>query len=141
LGLAATIKDLLGIEYKDEMQGESLVKHLDGGSDPGEPLFFDDIRLHEMIDALIDQNFKLIPLRSGRFELYDLSRDPGELKNIAAGNDARIQSMLSVIQENRRQNLERQTLNISRLDSTTNTLSESEREEMLKKLKSLGYVQ
>ena len=141
LGLMSTIKELLGVEYKDDMQGKSLVKYMSGKARSDKPVFFDDIREHLMIDALLENNFKLIPLKEGKFELYDLVNDPAELNNVAAAHEDRIQTMLPMILDNRRRNQQRQAANLSRLDGTEQELSEKEREDMLKKLKSLGYIQ
>ncbi len=141
LGLTATIKELLGVEYEDDMQGESLVKYISGQVRSDKPVFFDDIREHLMIDALLENNFKLIPLKDGKFELYDLIKDPAELNNLAAAHEAKIQAMLPAILDNRRQNQQRQAVNLSRLDGTEQELSEKERKELLKKMKALGYIQ
>jgi len=58
--LMATLVDLLGVEYNHAMQGSSFKDLAKGRRVGPKPLFFDDVKEHKSIDALIDDDFKLI---------------------------------------------------------------------------------
>jgi choline-sulfatase len=138
--LMPTLKDLLGIDYDDNMQGESFKDHIFNDLGQKSPLYFDDIREHARVDALLDNGFKLIALQDGTYELYDLPNDPGEKNNIAATREDKVRTMMQQILAMREVNKERQAAHFTKLDSLTNELSPEEEAELEKKLRALGYV-
>jgi arylsulfatase A-like enzyme len=140
--LTATLVDLLGIEYDGNMQGESFRELARGRRVGPKPLYFDDVKEHKSIDALIDDDFKLIVMRDGTNRLYNLSRDPGETNDVAYLYPERVSKMLSSLQQFREANQKRLTANLILLGGGgTTQLNDEEREELQKKLKSLGYIQ
>jgi arylsulfatase A-like enzyme len=139
--LMPTLKDLLGIDYPDNMQGESFKRFIFDDAGETKPLYFDDVREHVRVDALLEDGFKLIALRDSTCELYDLENDAHELNDVAAVYEDKVQAMLQKILVRRVENKHRQTANLVRLDGEKDELSEEEREELQKKLKALGYIQ
>lgn len=141
VGLMKTLKELVGVEYADNMQGEGFRDLIFNDSADGKPLYFDDIREHPRVDALLQDNFKLVSLSDETVELYDLLNDPRESNNVVAGHSDKAQAMLAKILAQREANARRQAANLARLDGSEDQLSEKEREELRKKLKALGYIQ
>jgi choline-sulfatase len=94
--LAPTILELLGVPVPGDFQGRSLVPELFGA----EPESREPILLELAEDshnpprrALIFGSFKLLEFEHGRFELYDLAKDPGETRNLAAERPAELADM------------------------------------------------
>jgi arylsulfatase A-like enzyme len=142
LDLMPTLKDLLGIEYEEDMQGQSYKALMFGDSSRGGVLYFDDVRTHEQIDALLDDNFKLISLKDRNFELYHLAEDGDEKENIASSQADRVASMYDAVLKLRKTNSERQKKNIAALnEDDLREFSEQEKQDIIKKLKALGYIQ
>ncbi len=140
ISLMPTLKDLLGVDYENDTQGESLEELIFDRSKYNKPLFFDDVRVHDQIDALLENNFKLITALEDKFQLYDISKDPLELNNIATSNHEIMQSMLKKIADFREENKRRQAINITKIDPDDTQLTDEEKQEMLKELKALGYI-
>jgi arylsulfatase A-like enzyme len=141
LDLMPTMKELLHVEYEDSMQGRSYLPLLFGMSWREEYLFFDDVREHEQIDALIEDGFKLICLKDQKFELYDLSKDPSEQHNLAPEHPQRVEAMHHKIMAIRKINASRRDQNIAAIADNINKRSSREQQILLQRLKSLGYVQ
>ena len=141
LDLMPTLKDLLRIEYDDNMQGKSFASVLRGADNRGRPVYFDDVKKHQQIDALVDDQYKLITLTDGTFELYDKSNDPEELDNLADQLPELVETMFEMIKIIRKENEGRRAYNITTLGDNIEQPSEEERKRLIKKLKSLGYVQ
>jgi len=140
LDLIPTIQDLLGVKYKNTMQGRSFYPLIFGKAQPDRVLYFDDIQEHDQIDALLDGNYKLIALKGGGFELYDIASDPLEAINSAAQNPQRVESMFEKIKKHREQNQRRRKKNLAALGDHIEEMSPKEKQEIIKKLKSLGYL-
>ena len=141
LDLMPTLKDLLRVEYEDDMQGHSYKALMFGDASRGGVLYFDDVRTHEQNDALLDGNFKLISLKDSNFELYNLTEDGGESVNIASSQPDRVASMYDAVLRLRKTNSDRQEKNIAALDEDDlRELSDQEKQDIIKKLKSLGYI-
>ena len=140
LDLMPTLKDLLGLKYNDDMQGSSFKKLIFDEPAQNKPLYFVDVREHDRVDGLLAGGVKLINLRNGGLELFDLTADPAELNNLATSNPEKVQSLMSLIEPLRADNLRRQTVNLQGLDSLSNDLSEEDKAELLEKLKALGYI-
>jgi choline-sulfatase len=141
VGLMKTLKELLGVEYADSMQGASFKHLIFGETGTGAPLYFDDVREHKRVDALLEDSFKLVALRDGTMELYDLSNDPGEISDVTPRHRDRARKMMERIVALRGANAERRAFNLDRLDGSEHTLSDEESEELRKKLRALGYIQ
>lgn len=83
--LAPTILELMGVTPPAELQGRSFVPEL-YGEKPGsrEPILCElaEDTHNPPRRAIIQGDLKLIELERGRTALYDLSKDPGERKNL-----------------------------------------------------------
>jgi arylsulfatase A-like enzyme len=141
LDMIPTIKDLLNVEYEDAMQGQSFLDLLLGKDKKEGVLYFDDVREHEQIDALIENNFKLICLEGKKFELYNLSKDPEEKQNLASTRPELVESMHKKIQEIRKINELKRKENMAAMTDDIDKRSEKQQRELLKRLKSLGYIE
>jgi len=89
--IAPTVLDLLGLEQRPAMQGQSLVALLAGAPAPARPLYAETLspRLSHgwgELRALYQGRWKYI--HGPRPELYDLAADPGELANLVAAEPA-----------------------------------------------------
>ncbi len=140
LELMPTLKELLGFEYKDKMQGKSQKSLLFGDSKARESLYFDDVREHDQVDALIENNFKLISSEGNEFELYDLTKDKHEQTNVASDYPDLVEAMFEKIVEMRKLNKQMQVKNVAALEDNRKQLSNKEKQELLKSLKALGYI-
>jgi len=81
--VAPTILDLTGIPRPKSYQGRTML-----GSTPQMALFFTDYSLGLL--GLRDERWKFIyEIGSGRTELFDMDRDPGEMVNLAAEREPR----------------------------------------------------
>ena len=141
LDLMPTVKDLSGIDYNYLTQGQSYLKLLRGKSSWNRTLFFDDIKNHKQIDALIEKNYKLITQVENKFELYDIHKDPGETNNLESRYPEKVNAMLEKIMAIRQENLNRQKENRAALDDNIDGLSDSERKKVIDRLRALGYIQ
>lgn len=82
IDLGPTILDLFGIATPGHYMGQSLAPYLDGGSPELTRPIVAETRL--MTAMVTTERLKLIvDTRSGRIELYDLTKDPGETRNLA----------------------------------------------------------
>jgi arylsulfatase A-like enzyme/Flp pilus assembly protein TadD len=131
-----TVLDLLGLaEDTPAVSGRSLARALTGGALTDEPTFA------ESLTPLIHYGWSdLRTLRDGRWkyilaprpELYDLDRDPGELKNLANEQPARARGYRSGIE----QQLRREQTARRGAEPAAATLPP----DLLEKLGALGYV-
>lgn len=141
-----TLKDLLGVEYARNMQGESVRPAWDGGQRTKQSIYIASIKRPKQedtkhVDALIENGYKLISLGDNEFELYDLRNDPGESENLAAEYRDLAQSMFGKIERQRAENEIRMMRNASDLADSATALTEEELREIKEKLKALGYLQ
>lgn len=141
LNMIPTIKDLLNVEYEDTMQGQSYMDLLIGKDKRDEFLYFDDVRDNPQVDAIIENNFKLICLRDHNFELYDLANDPDEEQNLASTRPELVELMYEKILETRKTNELKRKKNMEAMSDNVDKRSEEEKRELLERLKSLGYIQ
>lgn len=141
LSLMPTLRDLLGVEYDDDMQGGSVAPLLLGNSIASEALYFDDIQEHDQVDALVEGNYKLIVTKDGSFELYDTAGDPLEENNIAARSPELVEVMYQTIVRWREENSSRRKRNLAALGDHVNEMSSEEKQKVIEKLRSLGYVE
>jgi arylsulfatase A-like enzyme len=140
LGLMPTLKDLLGIEYEDDVQGESFIPLFFDNAVESNCLYFDDIQEHDHLDALIENKYKLISLRNGDFELFDIVGDPQETVNLASRFPQLVEAMYEKIVKQREKNKYRRKKNLKALEGNMDQMSHEEKQKVLEKLRSLGYI-
>jgi len=140
LGLMPTLKELLGVEYPEEMQGESYCALISGTGKPRADVYFDDVQVHDQVDALVEGGYKLITRAGGGHELYAIDIDPGESIDLAAKNPTLVEAMDAKIQAMRKRNARRRKRNTAALGSDVKKLSGRERAAVIEKLRALGYV-
>jgi len=94
LDIFPTIFDALGLESPSGIDGTSLLPLLRGGSHDAGVYSETDYRLYVNHRMIRDGSYKLIlDLQDGKRELYDLSVDPGELKDISSSEPRRTYEM------------------------------------------------
>ena len=108
--------------------------------DQNRSIYFDDVVNNKQVDALVDNQIKLIALANGGFELYDMSTDPDELNNLADHFAERVKVMFDWIKRIRKENDDLRAFNIAAADDHTQQLTDEQRKNITKKLKTLGYV-
>lgn len=146
IDLMPTLKDLLGIEYEHDMQGESFYSALFEDHEGKASVYFMNVvkretkhRLHR--DGLLKDDFKLISWDNDELELYNLRNDQEENNNVVAEYPEVAQSMYQKIKLYREENEARKARNKSTTADTLKAPTEEERQKILKELKALGYVQ
>jgi choline-sulfatase len=102
IDLAPTMLELLGVPVPDGFQGKSLVPELFGAEpESREPI------LTELAEdshnpprrALIAGDWKIIEFERGRHALYDLSKDPGETRDLASARPKDLERMKAALKE------------------------------------------
>jgi arylsulfatase A-like enzyme len=103
LDIAPTVTELTGVSLTSgTLPGVSLVRTIRGEVDPrlAAPRELIHQNAHNLAVAVRDGGWKLIwpmatdhPLLSGKPELFDLSRDPGELEDRAAAEPERVAAL------------------------------------------------
>jgi arylsulfatase A-like enzyme len=87
IDLGPTLIDLAGLPIPSSMRGRSLVPVLEGITLPPKPVFAELLPSTATPDhdvMMVDQGKKLVhKVTTRRFELYDLNRDPKQMRNIA----------------------------------------------------------
>lgn len=134
IDIMPTILDISGAELPQEAQGRSLLPAISGQEIAQLPAY-SETRRWENIDkrTLIDGKLKLIAdYRSGENELYDLTDDPGEKKNIYSAQPEKAAPIKRRLEEWIR---EKETL---AKHSVTHFIEKDQ--ERLQKLKDLGYL-
>jgi choline-sulfatase len=144
IDLAPTILDLVAVKAPAPQHGRSLVPYLErpGGGGNGKPAFsqYGASTIHTAISGgwkLVDNPDRFDPIcipnapphhyPIGRSELYDLTKDPGETRNLAAREPARVAELTKLIRQR-----------FAGLLSRTHKQEMSD--ELKKMLTTLGYV-
>jgi arylsulfatase A-like enzyme len=140
IDLIPTLKDLLGAEYEQDMQGRSFAQVLLNKSKDNRVMYFDDVREHDQVDALLDDKYKLICFEGDKYELYDLSIDAEEQHNLAPLSPELAESIYSQILKIREENAIRRSKNEAAFDASTDIL-DINKKKMIEKLRSLGYIE
>jgi hypothetical protein len=87
IDVGPTLLDLLGIEPAAYLHGRSLLPAIDGGALPPRPIFAELLPSTATPDhhvVMVDRGKKIVhKVSERRFELFDLSVDPGQMKNLA----------------------------------------------------------
>ncbi|MEZ4392713.1 MAG: sulfatase-like hydrolase/transferase [Polyangiales bacterium] len=105
IDLAPTLLELLRIappatDAADALSGVSLAGDLLGRPDPARPIYLElpEGPYNSLRRSVIDGDLKLTERGAGRFELYDLRRDPGERTNLASTDPAGLRRMRDVME-------------------------------------------
>ena len=86
LDLAPTILDLMGFPAEPEFMGKSMLPELEGAApDNREPIVSEltEDSHNPLRRAFIQGDYKLLVVDGRKFQLYNLSKDPGELTDLA----------------------------------------------------------
>ena len=105
--ITATCLDVAGVEYPARFEnrtvqplaGRSLLPVLKGGQREGHPSL---CWATSGARAVRVDSWKLVPLKNGPWELYDLATDRTELNDLAAQQPGRVQTMAKVFEQWRR---------------------------------------
>jgi arylsulfatase A-like enzyme len=146
LDLMPTLKGFLGVQYDDNMKGESYRPLFDGQPIPQKNPYFDRrshfVSINSESDAMLMDGYKLVVNKKNDryvFELFNINDDPGELKNISAENLHTRKRIFKKMLEIRKENKLRLKQNLAKISKHVNL--ELEKKRTLKQLKSLGYVE
>jgi len=108
LGLYRTLLDLGGIPVMESTPGRSLTALLEGASEdgPAQALSYRRVRAPEAGWSIRSGSLRYTLWPDGSEELYELSRDPGQQRNVAPRPEnteakARLRSRLATLLENR----------------------------------------
>jgi arylsulfatase A-like enzyme len=137
-----TVLELLGVELEHQLQGRSLRPLLEGKELPERRAFSENTNVNSFErKAFRTQRFKFIysfPKKSNRTasdeycELYDLSEDPQEQHNLAAGNTELVESLREEI---------RALWSGEDIESLQEKVPADISPELREQLKALGYVE
>ncbi len=136
--LVPTLAELLGVPAPEGLQGSSLAALLEGRSDEAHrtPYIADTAR-QRGYEALVDGRYKLIVRPEGD-ELYDLSQDDGERRDLAGARPELLASLRRRLAEVRADNEARRRENAALGDAET--LRDTARETR-DQLEALGYAE
>ncbi len=144
LDLMPTLKDLLGIEYDNDMMGKSYSALFSGGKIPDRILFFNEAaNIIEKKDksTLLMDGYKLVVTKmksSLSYELFNLTSDPSELKNVSMENQTVLKKMLKEFIEVKKEIDLRLKKNINQIDKKVNF--DEKWLKAKKELETLGYL-
>lgn len=150
VGLAPTLLELLGVSFgSEDFQGRSFAPLVrgEGGPDPG-PVYAEvDYWLHYQLRtqkrALVDPPYKLIQDRlRDQVSLFDLDRDPGETRDLAAQEPERVAAMLAALEARSRSASSGEATDAA--DAGTPAVGPDQRrvpEQQERLLRELGYVE
>jgi len=102
IDLAPTILELMGVPIPSEFQGRSLVAELRGGpAESREPIVVElaEDSHNPKRRGLILGDYKIIDFGRGKFQLYNLKKDPGELQDLASTEKDELKRMQALLEE------------------------------------------
>jgi arylsulfatase A-like enzyme len=140
IDLMPTLKDLLNVSYEADMQGESYKSWLYGKKIKARRVYFDDVRAHDQVDALLVEDYKLICLQGEKYQLFNISDDPEEEVDLASSHPKLVRKMVKMLGKIRKENEERKKINIAAIDDNMEERSEGEKRKIIQQLRALGYV-
>jgi arylsulfatase A-like enzyme len=146
LDLMPTLKELVGVKYADQTQGESYSALFYGRPISRRAPFFDRVSnsiksKYTERDALLMDGYKLIVYKKGGkyvFKLFNLTDDSGEMKDISEENREIVRKMFKRITDLRKENKKRLEKNIAKIDKSVEL--DNEWEKTMEELKALGYI-
>ncbi len=134
--LVPTVMDVLNYENPEGLQGRSLLsakqekpRDVFSESFPDGKMLEWHPRFHRIERAILSGPYKLINSTTGKNELYDLSKDPNEKRNLYGVNDSKSMELEAKLN---------QWLKDTKEKSGTTTKLDKD---ALERLKALGYVQ
>ncbi len=141
-----TILDLMGIETDIEFDGKSLLPFVDAGQASGLVAYFEDLyeaRGPGAIHGMRSDKYKFWRnLTAWTEELYDLQVDPGEQNNIVQEKLAADEEFVRSLRRYLNKFLTQQLVPVSEEDAGKGyKLTETDREVIEKRLRSLGYIE
>lgn len=146
LDLMPTLKDFLGVQYDDNMKGESYRPLFDSEPIWQRSPYFDRrshfTSLNSESDAMLLDGYKLIVNKKNNryvFELFSINDDPEERENISEENPRTRKRIFKKMLEIRKENKRRLKRNLAKIGKHVNL--ELEKKKTLEQLKSLGYVE
>jgi arylsulfatase A-like enzyme len=136
IGLTPTIADILSLEIKGDIQGESFAKLLFKDSGRNQNIYVEQVGqdAFDDLDAYREDNYKLFLFKGGRRELYNIEKDPAELNDIATGNTDIIEKMIEKVKTLRADNLKRKAWFKDEPEVAMD-------QETVDNLRTLGYIQ
>jgi arylsulfatase A-like enzyme len=142
-----TVKDLLGVKYRDSVQGKSWLPILRGTSTQDRILYFDQLDMQlepgkvRQDKALVMNGYKLMlnfRRNKGIFSLFDLNSDPQENVNLYEQGREIAGRMYQEILKRKEINEKRKKTAIEQTAAEIDFKEMSE--ENIEKLKALGYI-
>jgi arylsulfatase A-like enzyme len=93
-----TICSLAGAKPPDRLDGQDVWPLLSGAADAAKPRPIYLLGMHGQTSALVEGDWKLVRTKSGD-ELYDLSSDPAEARNLAAQHPRQVESLRRMLED------------------------------------------
>jgi arylsulfatase A-like enzyme len=135
-----TILDYLDLRHDGDMQGSSLRPVIEGKTDKLHDTLWTELDHLTHVQATINEHYRLVrDVDKDAWELYDLSRDPGEQTNLC-GQSPVAEIRLAMQAKWEKWTKDNDVLS-NRLLERTKPQENSVSEQQLQQLKALGYVQ
>jgi arylsulfatase A-like enzyme len=132
--IAPTVLEYLGLAIPDEMEGESLLPVLRGGSPPESPVYGETRRFGRDLRFLLDRASReklVLNFRDQRARLYDLDSDPDERHNLSRVDRERTQELVAMLED---------AVEGMEARSTRSAVADELTDEQVQRLRTLGYL-
>lgn len=99
IDLAPTVLDVMGLPPEPTFMGKSTLPELEGGTpDNREPIITEltEDSHNPPRRAILVGDYKLIVIKERKFQLFNLTTDPGEMKDLAASEPAKLDEMKQI---------------------------------------------